>query len=220
MKVLVIAPHPDDETLGCGGSIFRHKAQGDEIYWTIVTEINEKAGWTVLDVKKRDNEIEAVKARYGFKDVFKLGFTSTRIDILPISNLIEKIADVYNKIQPEIIYMPFVYDVHTDHQCIAKAMQSTFKWFRYPYIKKVLMYETLSETEFNFTDERIFSPNIFVDISEYLDKKINVMKIYESEMHEFPFPRSEKTIRALAAFRGSQGGFEAAETFKLVYERI
>ena len=82
------------------------------------------------------------------------------------------------------------------------------------------MYETLSETEFNFTDERIFSPNVFVDISEYLDDKINVMKIYESEMHEFPFPRSEKTIRALAVFRGSQGGFEAAETFKLVYERI
>jgi len=82
------------------------------------------------------------------------------------------------------------------------------------------MYETLSETEFNFTDERIFSPNVFVDISEYLDDKINVMKIYESEMHEFPFPRSEKTIRALAVFRGSQGVFEAAETFKLVYERI
>ena len=115
--------------------------------------------------------------------------------------------------------MPFAHDVHTDHQLIAKAMQSTIKWFRYPYIQKVLMYEVLSETDFNFIEQRVFRPNVFVDISNHLNDKIETMKIYGSEIGEFPFPRSEKAVRSLAALRGSQSGFKAAEAFELVYER-
>ena len=81
------------------------------------------------------------------------------------------------------------------------------------------MYETSSETDFNFICSRDFRPNVFVEISPYLDEKIETMKIYQGEMGEFPFPRSEKTLRSLAALRGSQSGFEAAEAFELVYER-
>ena len=81
------------------------------------------------------------------------------------------------------------------------------------------MYETISETENNFIQEKSFRPNVFIDISQYLDEKIKVMKIYESEIGKFPFPRSEKTIRSLAALRGSQSGFDSAEAFELVYER-
>jgi LmbE family N-acetylglucosaminyl deacetylase len=219
MKILAIAPHPDDETLGCGGTLFKHKADGDEIYWLIVTGISEDTGWSNDVVKKRDNEIDAVAKKYGFSNVFNLRLPTTKIDTLPLSDLIEKITDVYKKVKPEIIYMPFAYDVHTDHQIIAKALQSTFKWFRYPHIKKVLMYETPSETEFNFVENRIFCPNVFVNISQYIDDKIETMKIYDGEMGEFPFPRSEKTLRALATLRGSQSGFESAEAFELVYER-
>ena len=218
-KVLVIAPHPDDETLGCGGTLPRHKEEGDELYWVIVTCISEDMGWPEAAVKKRDAEIDSVAKKYGFSDVFNFRLPTTKLDTLPIFNLIEKITDVYKKVEPDIIYMPFAHDLHTDHQSIAKAMQSTFKWFRYPHIKKVLMYETPSETEFNFIEKNIFNPNVFVNISDNLDYKIETMKIYESEMGDFPFPRSEKTIRSLAAFRGSQSGFEAAEAFELVYER-
>ena len=125
----------------------------------------------------------------------------------------------HNNGEPDIVYMPFAYDVHTDHQIIAKALQSTLKWFRYPHIKKVYMYETPSETEFNFVENRVFRPNVFVNISLYIDDKIEVMKNYASEMGEFPFPRSEKTLRALAILRGSQSGFDSAEAFELVYER-
>ena len=218
-KVLVIAPHPDDETLGCGGTLFRHKADGDDLYWVIFTCISENTGWSEEAVKKRDSEIEVVVKKYGFIDMFNFRLPTTRLDTLPLSGLIEKMTDVYKKLDPEIIYMPFAHDVHTDHQLVAKALQSTFKWFRYPHIKKVLMYETPSETEFNFIEGRTFCPNVFVDISNYLDDKINVMNIFDSEMDKFPFPRSEKTIRSLATFRGSQSGYEAAEAFELVYER-
>ena len=194
-RVLVIAPHPDDETLGCGGSLLRHKKEVDKLYWIIITGISEDMGWQEAAVKKRDAEIYAVAKKYGFADVFNFRLPTTKLDTLPLSDLIEKITEVYKKIEPEIIYMPYAYDVHTDHQLIAKALQSTFKWFRYPYIKKVLMYETPSETEFNFLGNRAFQPNVFIDISGYIDKKIDAMKIFESEICDFPFPRSEKTIR-------------------------
>ena len=219
MKILVVSPHPDDETLGCGGTLFRHRAEGDELYWMIVTGISESEGWSAATVKSRDREIELVTEKYRFSKVFNFRFSTTTLDTVPLSELIGKISEVHQKVKPEIIYMPFAGDVHTDHQNIAKALQSTFKWFRYPHVRKVLMYETPSETDFNFIDSTTFRPNVFVDISSYLDEKIETMKIYEGEMGEFPFPRSEKTLRALAALRGSQSGFEAAEAFELVYER-
>ena len=218
-KVLVFAPHPDDETLGCGGTLFRHKVEGDELYWIIVTSISEDTGWSKANVKKRDIEIDAVARKYEFKDVLNFRLPTTKLDIMPLADLIEKISVVYLQTEPEIIYMPCIYDVHTDHQIIAKALQSTLKWFRYPHIRKVLMYETPSETEFNFMEKSTFNPNVFVNISDHLNDKIEAMQIYESEIGDFPFPRSEKTIRSLAAFRGSQSGYEAAEAFELVYER-
>jgi N-acetylglucosamine malate deacetylase 1 len=219
MKILAIAPHPDDETLGCAGTLFRHKANGDEIYWLIVTGISVDTGWSNDAVIKRDNEIDLVTKKYGFSDVFNLRLPTTKIETFPFSDLIGKITDVYKKIKPETIYMPFAFDVHTDHQIIAKALQSTFKWFRYPHIKKVYMYETPSETEFNFVENRKFSPNVFVNICQYIDNKIEIMNIYDDEMGSFPFPRSEKTMRAFATLRGSQSGFNFAEAFELVYER-
>ena len=219
MRILAIAPHPDDETLGCGGALFRHKAEGDDIYWLIITGISQEGGWQEKMVNKRDNEIDAVAEKYGFSDVFNLRLPTTKMDTLPVSDLIEKISNVYKKVEPDIIYMPFAYDVHTDHQIIAKALQSTLKWFRYPHIKKVYMYETPSETEFNFVEKMVFLLNLFVNISLYIDDKIEVMEIYTNEMGEFPFSRSEKALRALATWRGSQSGFESAEAFELVYER-
>jgi len=217
-KILVIAPHPDDETIGCGGSLFRHKKEGDELFWLIVTNIHEKEGWPLEKIKKRSNEIKAIKEKYLFKDVFNLDYPTTKIDIFPISELINRISDILKKIAPEVIYMPFVGDVHTDHQITANAIQSSIKWFRQPSIKKILMYETLSESEFNFIGCRRFCPNVFVDISNFLNDKIETMNIYASEIGKHPFPRCEKAIRALAILRGSQSGFESAEAFELVLE--
>jgi N-acetylglucosamine malate deacetylase 1 len=218
-KVLVIAPHPDDETLGCGGTLFRHKHNNDQLFWLIVTNISEDNGWRRDVVIKREKEINSVSKKYGFVKKYNLEFPTTSLNTNSTVKLIDKISDIYREIQPNIIYMPFINDVHTDHQIIAQSLQSTIKWFRYPFIKRVLMYETPSETEFNFVQGRIFKPNAFVDISKYLDIKVEIMKVYESEIGKHPFPRSEKNIRALATFRGSQSGFNAAEAFELVLDR-
>ena len=218
-KVLVIAPHPDDETLGCGGSLFKHELNKDDVSWLIVTEINTSQGFSALEVENRDSEIHKVSQEYGFINTYNLRLPTTKLDPIPFTKIVNKISDLFKKIRPELIYIPFVYDVHSDHQIISKAIQSNLKWFRHDYIKKVMMYETLSETEFGFLEKKPFNPNIFVDITEFLEKKINVMNIYKNEMGAFPFPRSEKTIRSLASLRGSQSGFNAAEAFELVFER-
>ena len=219
MTVLVVSPHPDDETLGCGGSLLRHSHEGDDIYWLNITSISERYGWKQDDVEKRKNQISKINEKYAFKEFYNLDFPTTKVDSIPINEIIQKISNVHEKVKAEIVYMPYIYDVHTDHQIVAKAMQSTLKWFRYSHIKKVLMYETLSETEFNFIEQRKFNPNTFIDISKFLDKKIELMKIYSSEIGEHPFPRSENIIRSLASLRGSQSGYLAAEAFELVYQR-
>jgi N-acetylglucosamine malate deacetylase 1 len=220
MKILVVSAHPDDETLGCGGSLLKHQEKGDEIFWLNFTDIRVADGWNENMVKKRKQEINKVCKKYNFSKFYNLKYPAIKLDTQAISNIIKDISKVYKDINPELIYIPFLYDIHSDHQIVSKAMQSTFKWFRYPHINKVLMYETPSETEFNFIKQNTFSPNVFINIDGYLEKKINIMKIYESEMSDFPFPRSETTIKSLARFRGSQSGFGAAEAFELVYERV
>jgi N-acetylglucosamine malate deacetylase 1 len=218
-KVLVIAPHPDDETLGCGGTILKNKSEGSKVYWLILTSMQKKYGWNKNKIKKRELEIKKVNKMYGFSKKFELNFPTCRLENFPISEIIEKISKVIKEINPEIIYFPYSFDCHTDHQITAKALQACIKWFRFPSIKKVLMYETISETNFNFIDKNNFQPNVFIDISKFIDKKINIMKIYKSEITSHPFPRNEKAIRSLAIIRGSQSGYFSAESFNLVLER-
>jgi N-acetylglucosamine malate deacetylase 1 len=220
-KVLVIAPHPDDETLGCGGVILRHKSIGDQIFWLIVTVAPEDIGYTSEQISKRTQEIDTVQRAYGFSSVYQCGFTTTMLDVIPRAKIIKKISEVFQKVEPHIVYLPYCGDVHTDHQVVFDATSSCLKWFRYPSVKKALAYETLSETDFDINPVHLgFRPNVFVDISPFLEKKIEIMKIYHNEMGTFPFPRSEEAIRAQAALRGIASGFKAAEAFMLLKEII
>jgi len=189
-KVLVVAVHPDDETLGCGGTLLKHKDNGDEIHWLIATDIRESEGYDNQTVKTREDEIIKVERLFDFNSVNRLGLPTTKIDEYSMGELISKISSVFNKVKPNIIYLPFKGDVHSDHKYIFDAAYSCSKSFRYPFIKKIYMMEVLSETEFSVsTKEDSFIPNVFVDISSYMDRKIETMKIYESEMDIHPFPR-------------------------------
>ncbi|WP_107943901.1 PIG-L deacetylase family protein [Campylobacter concisus] len=216
-KILVVAVHPDDETLGCGGTLLKHKNDGDEIYWLICTKMDENSDYYTT----RENEIRQATDAYEFDGVFSLGLNTMRVDEYSMSELIGKISKVINEVKPNIIYLPFKGDVHSDHRKIFEAGYSCAKAFRYPFIKKIYMMETLSETEFApGVKEDAFVPNSFVDISNYLDKKIEIMKIFKSEIGEHPFPRSERNLRALATLRGATCGCEYAESFMLLKELI
>ena len=121
---------------------------------------------------------------------------------MDISDLIKNISNIITHIRPEIIYMNNRGDIHTDHQVAAKAIMSCVKSFRYPFIKRILMYECISETEMapGFP-ENIFIPNVYSDITDYINEKIEIMKIYESELQIPPLPRSLDNIASLARFR-------------------
>lgn len=219
--VLVIAPHPDDETLGCGGTLLLLKDKGCSINWLIITDVFEEHGYSSDRVKSRKKEIEIVTNRYKFEKVIKLGIPTSKVDELYKGELVGKISEAINDIKPNIIFIPFINDIHTDHKAIAEATISCTKWFRYSFIQTVLYYETISETDFNIDSSTSrFVPNVYVDIFEYLEDKISIMNEYKSEMLEFPFPRSEKAVKSLAFLRGSQCGAEAAEAFELLRTNI
>jgi LmbE family N-acetylglucosaminyl deacetylase len=214
-KVLILAVHPDDETLGCGGTLLKHKAKNDEVHLLICTSINKSD----INFSIREKEIKQVSKLYNFDSTHNLRLKTMQVDRYPLSELIDKISSIIDKVKPNIIYLPFKSDVHSDHRIIFEAAYSCTKSFRYPFIKKIYMMETLSETEFApSTIENSFFPNVFIDITKYIDKKIKIMRLYRSEIKKHPFPRSEKNIRALATFRGSTCGFEYAESFILLKE--
>ena len=219
MKTIVVAPHPDDETLGAGGTLLRRKAEGGAVAWLIVTSISEENGWSAEKVKQRQGEIEEIADLYSFDEIYSLNFPTTRLDTTPVGDLITAVSGVFQAFNPNEVFLPNPTDVHTDHRVVFDAVASCTKWFRYPSVSRVLAYETLSETDFSLSLGSRFSPNVFVDIEPFLEDKLRAISIYASELGEFPFPRSLAAIRALAALRGAASGFVAAEAFELLRER-
>ena len=219
-RILVVAVHPDDETLGCGGTLLKHKDVGDEVFWLIVTEISAHDASSHDLAENRKQEIEAVKKKYAFDGIFSLGFLAKKVDTYAVDEIISGISAVMNEVKPTIVYLPFRGDVHSDHRVIFEAVYSCTKTFRYPFIKKILMMETPSETDFSCgIEEARFLPNYFVDISECFQEKLEILKIYTSELGEHPFPRSLKNVEALAITRGAITGCQYAESFMLLKER-
>lgn len=218
-KVLVIAVHPDDETLGCAGTLLRHKLNKDKIYWLIVTDIREEYGYSPKAVKKRNNEVKKVSIKYNFDGVYNLQLPPKKLDKFSIYELIVKFSKIICEIKPSIVYLPFKNDVHSDHRITFDAAYSCTKSFKFPFLKKIYMMETLSETEFSpAIPGEVFVPNVFIDISRFIDKKLEIMKIYKGEIKEYPFPRSLENIKALATIRGAAGNCPYAESFMLLKE--
>lgn len=216
-KVIVIAAHPDDEVLGVGGTMMKHVAQGDEVYWLIVTGLHEEHGFSRDRIASRNAEIEIVAKELGIKSTYKLDYPTMSLTSGSLQTLIPEISTIFSNVEPDTIYCLNRSDAHSDHRVIFDAVMACTKSFRYPFIKKVLMYECISETEFApALFEKVFIPNYFVDISSYIDKKLELMKVYESEIGDHPFPRSLDNIRALAHFRGASVGVHYAEAFQLI----
>ncbi len=216
--VLVVAVHPDDETLGCGGTLLRHAAGGDGVHWCIVTGISEAGGWAGDAVARREEEIRAVSAHYGFAGVHRLSFPSARLSEQSLGDVVEALGDVIRAVAPDTVYLPFPWDVHSDHRAAFQAGYACVKWFRYPSVRRVLAMETPSETDFAPSAGPVFAPNVFVDVSAYFESKVQAMRLYGDELGEHPFPRSARGMEALAVTRGAACGCEYAEAFMLLRE--
>ncbi|WP_107498412.1 PIG-L family deacetylase [Thalassobius sp. I31.1] len=214
--VLVLAPHPDDETLGAGGALLRAAAQGRAIHWLIGTKMRAEDGWPAEKMALRDKEIETVTEAFGFTSVHILPFPAARLDTLPMGDLVAAIGAVVKEVEPETILLPHRGDAHSDHAALHEAGAACAKWFRYPSVRNTLVYEVLSETDAAVQDGEKFEPNVFVDIADFLERKLEITSMFGAEIQPFPFPRSLRAVRAQAEVRGVACGAAAAECFMLL----
>lgn len=217
--IAAVAPHPDDETLGCGGTLLKHVARGDLVHWIVFTSISTELGFPEERILSRDDEIRRVADSYGFAGTHLLNFPAMRLDCVPKAELVGALGTLVRQLGVHTMYVPYRNDAHSDHTAVFDACAVCTKTFRYPSVRSVRAYETLSETEHGVRPEdRGFRPNLFVDIAEFMDRKLEIMSIYYSELEEFPFPRSEIAMQSQAYLRGAQCGTFAAEAFMLVKE--
>jgi LmbE family N-acetylglucosaminyl deacetylase len=216
-KVLVIAPHPDDEVLGCGGMIAKYSKQEDKVYLCIVTKACTP-DWSEEFIENRKKEVAKANKILGIKKTYFLDYHTVKLDTIPQKELNEAIYKVVKEVNPDILYIPHKGDLNKDHRLIFEASLVAARPVNHK-VKRILSYETLSETEWGQSIEP-FIPNVYIDISEIFEKKIEAMKAYESELKEYPHPRSLEIVGALAKKRGSEVGAKFAEAFMLVREII
>lgn len=174
-------------------------------------------GFSQDAINEIETRIAKTQVKYNFDETIRLNLPTTKIDTIPTGELVSSIHKAFVNFQPDTVFLPFCYDIHSDHYHICKAALSCCKWFRCPSIKNVLFYETISETDYHINSaEGTFRPNLYVDISDHFEQKVEALQIHESELAPFPFPRSIEAIESLAKLRGSQCGVRYAEAFMLL----
>ncbi len=218
MKVLVIAAHADDETIGCGGTIARHAAAGDEVHVLLVSEgvlIPREVVDSIL------HEMYAAHRLLGVTQTYRLRFPAPKLDTIPGHELADQINQILRSLQPEIIYTPHRGDLHGDHRAVYYASLVAARPIDNCSVRKVLSFETLSETDWAPpSGEDAFVPTVFVDITGYLEVKLQAIACYRSQLKEPPHTRSLRSVEALARLRGGTVNVQAAEAFMLVREIV
>jgi LmbE family N-acetylglucosaminyl deacetylase len=205
MRVLIVAPHPDDEVLGCGGTIAWHRARGHEVFVHLV-------GNRVIDhtrdedyIKDTLNQARRAAGILGVIDLFFSDLPDEQLDHKLI-DLIVPLEEVVNKVAPDVAYVPNETDSDQDHRAVAWATRVSCRG-----VGRVLAYEVLGPS-------RGFAPTTYVDITPHLAAKIAALQCYEGEIKPFPHPRSPEAVTALARTRGVEAAVEAAEGFRLLKE--
>jgi len=212
--ILVVAPHPDDETLGAGGTLLAEGRRGTPLHWVMVTSMTADQGFAPDRIEARRAEIDAVAASYGFASVHSLNLPPARLDVLPRADVIGALARVVADCEPETVLLPHGFDAHSDHAVIFECGLAATKAFRSPSVQKVLTMEILSET--NFGRPGTFVPRHYVDVSDVFERKLEIMRLYQTELGLHPFPRSLEALTALGTLRGSECGVHRAESFDVV----
>jgi len=215
-EVMIIAPHMDDEVLGCGGVILKHKENGDCVRVVFVANriYNHRFEGEKNDIQK----LHALNAKgiLGYDDAIFIGLHDERLDVA-LQDIIIPIENVIDRIRPEVVYIPFRGDNNQDHRAVYDAMRVVIRPISVNSPKTVLMYEAPSSTDQSPPlIENMFMPNYFVDITQYIEKKTKAISCYEMEKRCYPHPRSEEAIKILAQKRGIESGFRFAESFMIL----
>ena len=222
MNVLVLAAHPDDEVLGCGGTIARLAREGHDVYVAIFGEgitsrfaNPDEADAPLLSVLHAASR-EAART-LGAKDPFMYNLPDNRFDTVPLLEVVKIVEEVIERVRPVVIYAHHGGDLNIDHATVFRATLTATRPLADSCVKELYAFEVPSATEWGFQQfAPVFHPNVFVDISTTLETKILAMKCYESEMRTFPHPRSAEGLRAIAHRNGTIAGLGAAESFQLI----
>jgi len=222
MNILVIAAHPDDEVLGCGGTIARLTLEGHDVYVAILGEgitsrydKREQADQKVLE--ELQTRSRRVAKLLGIKELFLYEFPDNRFDTVPLLDIIKIIEDLMNRLRPGIIYTHHAGDLNIDHVITHRAVLTATRPVENCPVKELYTFEVPSSTEWAFSQFKpAFQPNVFMDIRTTLETKIQAMQIYESEARPFPHPRSSQALRVIAEKWGSSVNLHVAEAFQLI----
>jgi N-acetylglucosamine malate deacetylase 1 len=208
-NVMIISVHPDDETLGCGGTILKHLSNGDCVSIVFIT------GGNSLQKKLINN----VCLAYNVNKHYELDLPEIYLENMPLVDIISPLNDVILDFKPEVLYVPNRSDVHSDHRAVFQAAQACIKSFRNPFIKKVLMMEIISETDFSPPLlENIFIPNVIIDISDFYEKKESILLFFKHELLDGYQTRTPSAMKSLNRYRGSLINTKYAESFMLIKE--
>jgi len=222
MTILVIAAHPDDEVLGCGGTIARLAQEGHDLYIAILGE-----GITSRYRRQEDADQSSVKLLHtcsrkvaellGAKDVFMYSLPDNRFDTLALLDVVNIIEELITRLRPRVIYTHHRGDLNIDHAVVHRAVLTATRPVADSTVKEIYAFEVPSSTEWAFGQFPLaFCPNVFVDIGPMLKVKIQAMKIYKSEVRPYPHPRSSKALQAIAMRWGSVVGNQYTEVFELI----
>jgi len=218
MNVLVVAAHPDDEILGLGGTVARHVAEGDEVTILLLAD-HGSARYDEDRIREVRRAARAASNRMGVSDVRFGELEDQKLDVLPILEVTQRVEAVLQDVQPRIVYTHHRGDINRDHTVVHEATLTAARPYGAPFVRRILCYETPSATEWAGPyPESAFIPNVYVDISDHLETKLQAMAEYPSELREPPHPRSLEALRSHAAHWGSVIGVTAAEPFVLVRE--
>ena len=222
MQILIIAAHPDDEVLGCGGTIAKHVQNGDEVHVLILAE-GVTSRDEVRERERRAGELsQLAQAAHEAGRILEVqsvelhDFPDNRMDAVDLLDVVKVVETAIDKYKPDMVYTHHAGDVNIDHRIVHQSVITACRPLPGHCVKTLLFFEVPSSTEWQTAGSAPpFLPNYFVDIRECLDKKFQALKAYESEIRSWPHPRSLTAVEHLARWRGSMVGVEAAEGFVL-----
>jgi LmbE family N-acetylglucosaminyl deacetylase len=218
--VLIVAPHPDDELLGVGGTLLRHLAEGDHVHVVICTR-GEPPRFSVEQVRAVQAEARAAHAFVGVTGSHFLDLPAAGLDRRPGAEVNEALGAVFQKVAPSVVYVPHAGDVHRDHQLVFQAAMVCCRPSDRPGPARIRAYETVSETDWYAPPlTPAFVPNVYVEITRFVEKKLAACALYASQIRQPPHQRSLEGLRALSVTRGHAVGVPHAEAFMLIREVV
>jgi len=215
--VLVVAAHPDDDVLGCGGTIARHSAEGDNVHVIFMTTgVGARGANSAFELNERNAAKTKAMNILGVQTHHSLDFPDNRLDSLSFLDVVQPLETLVQSILPSTVYTHHHGDLNVDHRLTHQAVLTACRPQPFSSVKEILCFEIPSSTEWASPGSGIFIPNVFIDVANYWQKKSDALDAYHFEMRPMPHSRSLQHINALSVHRGASVGLLRAEAFQLL----